>query len=316
MVDIFKTLAQYTFIVQGFAFPLLLIVTCYAIYWGLTNKSRAKLKNENGRNPAIINFNEAEVLKPLKCTNCGGVLLINSAKNECLHCGCKQSVPIHYLEIFEFREEAGKKIQLANKYWKKVNYITSPLNRFLLLVLVFWFVISFIILIVTDSKDTTTNTPSYNWYMVHFGAISIGTLFFWIIVFLTIRGMIGNKLRKFLPELQSSSSVLSTKETVACSQCAAPILFNKNDVGCVCSYCGVETYRVIFAKRMRDSENRNRENAKFSLIEAMRLFEEAKEDVIGGAIILPAILIVIPSVLILAFYILPKLIANGFANLF
>ena len=131
-----KILAQYTFIIQGFAFPLLLLITCYAMYWALTNKARAKLKKENRRHISDGIIDEVEVLKPLSCSNCAGILLVNSDSSKCLHCGCKQSVPIHYSQLFKFREEASKQIQLANTYLKKASYLTSPMNRNLLLLLV------------------------------------------------------------------------------------------------------------------------------------------------------------------------------------
>ncbi|MES2566399.1 MAG: hypothetical protein V4565_06005 [Bacteroidota bacterium] len=308
----FKSFAQYTFIIQGFAFPFLLLITCYAMYWSFTNKSRAKLKKEICDGSPHSTSDELEILKPLTCTDCGGVLLINSTTNACMHCGSQQSVPQHYSEIFKFREDASKQIQRANKYWQKANYITSPFNRAFLLMLTLWFIATFVILIVTDTKDLNTNLPLYNWYMGRFGPISIATLFFWMIIFLTIRGMIGNKLRKFVPEMLSDESVVSVKEEVSCSQCAAPIIFKKEDVGCVCSYCGVETYRVKFANRVRNKEISNRENAKFSLVESMEVYEDAKDDVIGGAIILPAILIVIPSILVLVFYFIPKMFGSIF----
>lgn len=316
MLEILKTAAQYTFVVQALLFPVLIIASIYVMYWLLTNKKR-KLNKKQSQTVNEINTEQQEVLTPLKCNNCGSILIVNDKNNSCMSCGSMQDVPPHYLAIFKHRKDIETKIAKAYEYWKKTNKITSPINRGILLFLFFWFIAVFIILIITDDKEAWTS-PDRNFYysfMQTFGAGSIATLFFWALNFLVIRGLIGTKLQKHLPEKESNLST-DKKEVINCSQCAAPVYFSEKSVGSVCQYCGTETYRVNFSWKMYHKVNNERTKANFSLIEAMEKFEEAKEDAISSGVILPIIFIVLPAIAVFIFYLIPNLIKNGIENLF
>ncbi|MDF2448570.1 MAG: hypothetical protein K0R26_1074 [Bacteroidota bacterium] len=315
MSEFLKIAAQYTFIIQAALFPLLILFSIYMAYWLLIHKRRITRAKEVEIHEELII--EHEVLKPLKCTNCGSILVMNKQNSSCMNCGSNQDVPPHYAGIFKHRADAEARIAKAYSYWKRAQAITSPVNRGILLLLFFWFIAVFIILIATDDKAAWKQTDKSFYYnfLETFGAGSIATLFFWAINFLVIRGLIGPKLQIYLPE-KTNDLTSSKSEVISCSQCAAPVYLSENSIGACCQYCGTETYRVHFAKAAFQNATKERENANFSLIEAMQKFEEKKEEVISSAIILPLIFVVLPAVLVCVFYIIPNLIKNGLSALF
>lgn len=316
MLEIFKTAAQYTFVIQAFLFPVLILFSIYVMYWLLTNKRR-KLNKKEAQALSEENTEQQEILTPLKCSNCGSILIINDKNDSCMSCGSIEDVPPHYLAIFKHRKDIDAKIAKAYQYWKKNHKITSPLNRGILLFLSFWFIAVFIILLITDDKEAWIRPDKsfYYSFLQTFGAGSIATLFFWALNFLVIRGLIGPKLQKHLPEKGSDLST-DKKEVINCSQCAAPVYFSEKSIGSACQYCGTETYRVNFSWKIYHKANNERTKANFSLIEAMEKFEETKEDTISSGVILPIIFIVLPGILVFVFYIIPNFIKNGIELLF
>ncbi|MCD6018112.1 MAG: hypothetical protein K0S53_1233 [Bacteroidetes bacterium] len=316
MLEILKIAAQYTFVIQALLFPVLIIFSIYVMYWLLTNKKR-KLHKKQTQALKETDTRQQEVLTPLKCNNCGSILIIDDNNDSCMSCGSTQDVPPHYSAIFKHRKDIEAKIVKAYEYWKKANRITSPFNRGILLFLFFWFITVFIILIITDDKEAWRSSDKnfYYSFLQTFGAGSIGTLFFWALNFLVIRGLIGPKLQKHLPEKVSDLRT-DKEEVINCSQCSAPVHFSEKSVGSVCQYCGAETYRVNFSRKIYHKVTNERTKADFSLIEAMEKFEEAKEDAISSGVILPIIFIVLPAIAVFVFYLIPNLIKNGIENLF
>jgi predicted RNA-binding Zn-ribbon protein involved in translation (DUF1610 family) len=316
MLELLKTAAQATFVIQALLFPILIVVSLYAIYWLLTNKKRNLIRKQ----AYVVNnaySSQREVLAPLKCTNCGSILIINEKKHSCMSCGSTQDIPLHYLAIFKHRKDIDAKIAKAYNYWKKTNKITSPVNRGILLILFLWFIAVFLILIITEDKSAWLRTDKnlYYSFLQTFGAGSIATLFFWALNFLVMRSLLGPKLRNHLPvatsELNSGKS-----EVAACHQCAAPIYFSPKSVGVVCPYCGTETYRVNFSWKVYQSVTYDRTAAGFSLIEAMEKFKEVQEDAISSGLILPIIFVVLPGLAVFIFYLIPNVIKNGIEFLF
>lgn len=292
--------AEITFIIQGIMFPVLIIASMVIIYKQLLTPGTKKKvvpdpKAAGRKSPERVGD---EKLEPLSCSSCGGPLLVDTEKSTCLHCGSQNAVSPHYLEIFKFRQDAANRLNNAMRYWRKANRLTSPLFRNLLLLLIFWF-FAVLFLIVRGAADqelvfSDQLGEKLGAFGEFFYGMSFVALFMWMLILFITRGIIGPKVRKNLPVLESDSALISKDEHAECGTCGGPLHFHAREIGTVCNYCGVETYRVRFSWKLHNQVNEIRKRASFSLLEAMDAYRAAYDDAMGTPVMLVFILIILP----------------------
>jgi len=279
-------LAEITFLIQGILFPIFFAVCCRFIYIGLTTPaSKEKATSSDKTTPIASKIDVSnEILKPLNCTSCGGVLEMDSHTKNCNHCGATATIPPNYKQIFILREDATAKLNKAGKNWRKANLLTSSFVRFLMLAMVIWVFSVFPILVVGSAEGMTSFSDNLiaatGEWGAFFYAISWFALLFWVVILFFSYGLFQPKVRKNLPVLESDFSVISKEEIADCSQCGAHLHFKAKDIGCFCNYCGTETYRVKFSSALFNRANDIRKKASFSLIQSMEAYSEAVDDLI------------------------------------
>ncbi len=296
-MDILRLLAFVTFIIQGFLFPLLILYTLYFVYKNLFAKSKSRPKNSDLKK-AVAAPEPAQRLHPLSCAACGGQVMPVNGKRSCGHCGKEVPIPNEYQHLFLLREEATQRLNRAARYWKRANRLTSPWMRWFLLLLALWLFATFFILLTASSERKITGYEEVvqklgavgDWFM----GLGVVSIFFWIFILFITRGILSPKIRRHLPVPESDMKLAGQAEDTSCGTCGGPLHFNAGDLGCVCVYCGTETYRVKLASQLHSRISEGRGRAGASLIEAMQVYEAALDDAIGTPVMLVFILILLP----------------------
>ena len=107
---------------------------------------------------------------------------------------------------------------------------------------------------------------------------------------------LSGNVKKALPKIEINQKVISKDEYSNCSNCGSEIHFKSNQIGCLCNYCGTETYRVKLSSLLLKKANKAREKAGFSLVKAMEDFNDAVETAIMGPIFITFCLVVLSIV--------------------
>lgn len=304
-------LAEITFLIQGLVFPIFFVICCRFIYLILTTsdtKKKTKADKTTGTEPKFDISND--ILKPLNCDSCGGVLELDSHTKNCNHCNAAVTIPPNYKQIFSLREEATTRLNKAGKYWVRAKRLSAPFVRFLMLFGVLWTFAILPILLIGSSEGMTGFSDNLIASTGELGSfffnISCFAWLFWLVILFFSYGMFQPKVLKNLPILESDFSLTSKEEIADCSQCGSHLHFKPNDIGCFCNYCGTETYRVKFSSALYNKANDIRKKASFSLIEAMEAYKKAVDELIETPSMLVLIFIILPFFMV----VLPTLLWN------
>ncbi|HQU85491.1 MAG TPA: hypothetical protein PKY59_20320 [Pyrinomonadaceae bacterium] len=293
-------LAYLTLFIQGFLFIFAVVYPLY--YLGKTVFGNEKNETETDEK-VIKTQDELPKIQPLNCPACGAGVPLHEEKMSCPHCATVFPVPSEYEEIRIFRNEAAEKLQKAENYWKWASIFSSRWVSFLIILLAFWLIAT--IPIIYLGRHQIVLSEIFPFLKKAAGFFGLG-YFFWIPTLFFIAFLISPKSRKQLPKIEKTESVGKT-ETSQCSQCGGAVLFDKSSISTVCGYCGVETYRARIAWKIRNLTNQAREKANFSMNEAMRTFQSSVDDIIFTPIVLAFLLVTIPAVFGVIFWILEKL---------
>lgn len=299
-----------TFLLMGLLFPLLFVYTLWFMYKGLTTpgsptKSKKKKTQDPKENPA------PERIAVLSCSNCNQPLLINTQHQVCSHCATPYTLPAEYLEVFKFREAASEKLEQAERFWKKARFYGSGFMRWFLLLLLLWLPTSFFIIIFrSDDMDVVDawleNYGAFGKGLVSFSFIAF---FFWMLILFITRGIIGEKTRKLIPDLDVSH-MDRQPEKADCITCGAALEIKANAVGCMCMYCGTENYRKQFTWKLREEAKHKHAQTQASLLEAIDAYKAALDDAMGTPAVLMFILVVLPLFL----FVIPYLLWNWISS--
>lgn len=292
MLNLILHIAVITLLLQGFLFPLLVLVSLYWMWRAQSEKG----KSEKTKQAAAVEEEKTSppTLRPLKCSSCGAGVPLREEEMACPSCGTVVAAPPHYADIGKLRGEALARLRRAAKYLKRAKFFSSKFVRRTLFLLAVWlFVVPFFMLI------AGSEFRFYDKFIESLGVwfpISFGSLILWIIILFYTAGMM-TQVRQALPTIGEDGAV-GESETAECSTCGGSIAYDKGDLATICGYCGMETYRVTVAWEARQSAKQSRQAATLSLVEAMQVAKEKVDDLISTPAILIFIFIVCPFFMI------------------
>lgn len=238
------------------------------------------------------------ILQPLNCPACGAGVPLRGAVMVCPSCSSRFAAPRAYESIRVLRDEAARRLRRATRYWRITNVLTSRWMGRALVALSLWLVASIPLLYVGWDNLAYAERllrPSAP-HVILAGLAYV----FWIPTLWATAGMLSPKARQALPTLETSAAPVGA-EAANCSQCGGAIRFEKNDLGALCGYCGVETYRARLAWNLHHVANDARKRATFSMIDAMKAVRAAVEDIVATPMIFAFIFIIAPAFLMGAY---------------
>ena len=291
-LNIILHIAVLTLLLQGFLFPLLVLMSLHWLWHARSTKGDSDVKR---RAESVEEKKQGgRVLQPLKCPSCGGGVPLREAEMACASCGAPVAAPPHYADIGRLRGEALARLRHAAKYLRRARFFSSNYVRWALFLIALWlFVVPFLMITVG------TEFSYYDKFLASLGlwfSISFGSLILWILILCFTAGMM-SEVRQVLPTIEGGEKV-GEAEAAVCSMCGGAVAYEKGDLATVCGYCGVETYRVTVAWQARTSAKQSREVATVSLVEAMQAAREAVDDLVSTPAILIFIFIICPFFMI------------------
>jgi predicted RNA-binding Zn-ribbon protein involved in translation (DUF1610 family) len=296
MLNILLHAAVLSLLLQGFLFPLLVLMSLHWLWRAHFEKSKSRERKQ--AQPGGKEKKGAHVLRPLKCSSCGAGVPLREVELVCPSCGAPVAAPPHYADIGKLRGEALARLRRAVKYLRRATFFSSNFVRWTLFLVALWlFVVPFFLLIAGSEFRFYDELLALlgNWM-----TFSFVSLILWIIILCYTAGMM-TRFRQDLPTIGKDEKT-GEAETAVCSMCGGSIAYDTGDLATVCGYCGVETYRVAVAWRARKSAQRTREAATFSLIEAMQASKEKIDDLVSTPAILILIFIICPFFMIIVPY--------------
>jgi predicted RNA-binding Zn-ribbon protein involved in translation (DUF1610 family) len=295
-----------TFILMGLLFPVLFVYTLWFMYKGLTTPGSPKKNNKKkSQNPKEIPAPER--IAVLTCTNCNQPMHINTKHQVCSHCSTPYTLPAEYLDIFKYREAASEKLEQAERFWKKARFYGSGFMRWFLLFLLLWLPICMGVIIFRSEDADIVDRWLHDYGAFGRGLVSFSFIafFFWMFILFITRGLLGEKTRKLIPDLDVAH-MDRQPENADCMTCGAALEIKANAVGCMCMYCGTENYRKQFTWKLREDAKHKHLQTQASLVEAIDAYKTALDDAMGTPAVLMFILVVLPLFL----FVIPYLLWN------
>ncbi len=274
------------FLVQGVSIPFLVALS--GRLWWRQSRRLEVLKSElkvapsrefkPGEIPELI-LKSLPKLKPLKCVNCGGGVLLRETETFCPYCETRGPLPEDYAEANALRSEVGKLYASAVRHWRAANVLTfRPARRFFLLMIFAEPLVIFPVVLVGSNlfRDTWADrsleslgeTASLFVMLAAFLGFVI-----WMVVFIYLAAA-GKSLRRNLPVVPVFEREARGVETASCRTCGGAIEYDAGAFACVCDYCNVENFRVRFTRRERERAEQLKTRTKSALFGAMEIIEE------------------------------------------
>ena len=274
------------FLAQGVSIPLLLALSGW--FWWRQNRRLESLRAElevstpKGFKPHDIPeliLKSLPVLKPLKCANCGGNVLLRESETFCPYCETRAGAPEDYAATSALKAEVRKLYASAVRHWRVANLLTFRPARWFFLSMIFAepFVIFPAVLIGSNLfRDTPADRALESMgetasFLVMLAAF-LGFIL-WMIVFICLAAL-AKSLRKNLPVVPVFEGRALRSETASCETCGGAIEYDAGAFACACPYCNVENFRVRFARRERSISERQKTQTKSALFGAMEVIEE------------------------------------------
>jgi hypothetical protein len=216
-------------------------------------------------------------LQPLNCEACGAGVLLKETGTLCPNCETKGKLPEDYTAAVSLRREVKKLLKSALRHWRVANILTLPLatSGFIALGVIE----PLLALLLTAIIQTRGNTVADR-LMASLGTpldalvylFLISGIVIWSLMLLCL-AVTGFELRKKLPVVPVFEEKLRSRETAACCSCGGAIEYDGDDFACICSYCNVENFRVLFTRRKRAEGEQQKTETNFALFGARRIIE-------------------------------------------
>lgn len=297
------------FLAQGVSIPLLLALSGW-LWWRQSRRLeslRAGLEVSPSKDfkprdiPELI-LKSLPVLKPLKCANCGGNVLLRESETFCPYCETRADAPEDYAAASALKSEVRKIYASAVRHWRVANLLTFRPARWLFVLLIFAepFVLFPAVLIGGNLfRDTWADralsalgeTASFVVMLAAF----LGFIL-WMVVFICLAAL-AKTLRKNLPVVPVFEGSVRRFETAGCQTCGGAIEYDAGAFACACPYCNVENFRVRFARRERALSERQKTQTESALFGAMEVIEE-----FVGTFFFVMLILAFASVLLVAVY--------------
>ena len=297
------------FLVQGVSIPFLLALSGW-LWWGRSRgleSLRAELKSRapKGVGPGDISeliLKGLPALKPLKCANCGGAVLLREAETFCPYCEARAAAPEDYAATRALRSEVRKLYASAIRHWRVANLLTFRPARWLFLLMIFAepFVLFPAVLAgsntFTDTwADRTLQTLGETASFFVMLAAFLGFVV-WMVVFIHLAAL-SKSLRRNLSVAPVFEERARRFETARCRTCGGAIEYDAGAFACACPYCNVENFRVRFARRERAASENRKTRTKSVLFGATEIIEE-----FVGTFFFVLLLLTAASVILVIFY--------------
>ena len=218
-------------------------------------------------------------LKPINCESCGAGVPLNEGEITCPNCGTVTSAPADYFDVAKVRNEINQKIRHAAAYIRRAAFLSSSWFRYATLLSAIWLIVDIVAVLVLFNNGNLGVYQSYFASKAVF-ALGIFSICFWIVSLLFGFAIWGPGIKKAMPVVELKED-LGHAETARCMQCGGAIQYRPNDLATVCGYCGVETYRVNLAWKLRKLSNTADQKANFSLLDAKKSVEDAIWEITG-----------------------------------
>ncbi len=218
-------------------------------------------------------------LKPLNCGNCGAGVLLKELGTVCPRCDSRDALPDGYAETIGLKLKVRKLIRTALRHWRIANVLTLPVVGW-----VFFLAIFFEPLVLFPTALIGANLFSDTWIdksftlmgeSISFVIVLAAFLGFivWMIIFIMLSNL-SRTLRKSLPIVADSETKLNASAVANCESCGGGVVYEENDLACLCSYCNVVNYRVQFVRREQIKTESQKVQSTFVLFGAMEILDE------------------------------------------
>ena len=298
MFEYFYDLCAVVFLLQGVSIPVLL--AALYLLWRKRSRQledlRKELEAEGRKGVKSDGLFEALLrrlpkLRPLKCANCGGGVLLRARATFCPYCGTEGELPEDYAEAVSLKARAAGLLRSAVRHWRVANVLTHPVVRWGFFVMIFAEPLVLFPVVLIGS-----NLYPGAWVDRVFGALGETAGFLvmlsaflgfivWMIVFIMLANL-SKTLRASLPVVPVPGGRARGREASSCQACGGGIEYDAGDFACLCGYCNVENFRVRFARRARAHAEEELTLTKAALFGAAEIIE----DYVGSAFFLLAIL--------------------------
>lgn len=303
------------FLLQGITLPFLPLVSG-VLWWRRSRRlellgkeveraRRKKLKADKGLESMLKGL---PVLRPLKCANCGGSLLLLESETLCPYCGTPGVLPKDYGAAVRLKSEVRRLLRSAIRHWRVANVLTHPFVRWGLFLMIFVEPLVLFPAVVIGSNvypDTGLDRAFGELGMVGGTLLMISSFFgfiIWMVVFILLASLC-RSLRRKLPVVPVFEGESRGRTAASCQACGGGIEYEAGAFACLCDYCNVENYRARFVRRARALSEEQRMRTKSVLFGA----EEIIEDFVGTLFFTTLILVGAAAVLT-AFYALNNLL--------
>lgn len=274
------------FLAQGVSIPLLLALSG----WLLQRQNRrleslrAELevspsKGVSPRDIPELILKGLPVLKPLKCANCGGNVLLRESETVCPYCETRAGALEDYAAAGPLKAEVKKIYASAVRHWRVANLLTFRPTRWLFLSMIFAEpLVIFPAVLIGSSlfRDTWADRALES--LGETASFFVGIAAFlgfivWMIVFICLAAL-AKSLRSKLPAVPVFEERVRSFETASCQSCGGAIEYDAGAFACACPYCNVENFRVRFARRERAISEQQKTQTSSALFGAMEVIEE------------------------------------------
>ena len=299
MFEYFYQLCAVVFLLQGVSTPVLM--AALFLSWRKQSRRleelRGELEADERKGLKSAELFEALLrrlpkLRPLKCANCGGAVLLKEEATRCPYCGAEGELPEDYAEAVSLKARTAGLLGSAVRHWRVANVLTHPFVRWGFFVMVFAEPLVLFPVVLVGS-----NLYPDAWVDRAFASLgeTVGFLVMlaaflgfvvWMVVFIMLTNL-SKTLRAGLPVVPVFERRALGREAASCQSCGGGVEYGAGDFACLCAYCNVENFRARFARRERSKSEEELSLTKSALFGAMDVIEEY----VGSAFFLLAILV-------------------------
>ena len=284
------SIAFWTHIAQGLAFPLLVIVTTW---WFVRAIQEPGVQRKEKIRERLEALKEAgPMLQPLSCKSCGAAMKITGLEMRCEHCKVTASAPEDYRCVMSYRAKIQADMHNASVYLVRARRLSSNWVR-LALVLALALLCASPVVLAIGSTQFDRYDPIAKRLGGFFGAMFVTDLLWILCLFFTL--LVFGRVKRQLPAFSLKS--VAHNDTTPCQSCGGHLQFQAHDLAGICPFCGVITYRAGIAWKERKGAREQAQAAEGELIEAEYLAKEKFDDLVGTPAIILYLLVVCPVVL-------------------
>ena len=126
MLNAVLHIAVLTLLLQGFLFPLLVLMS---VHW-LWRARSTKAESDEEKPAESVEEKKlgGRVLRPLKCPSCGAGVPLRGTEMACVSCGTPVAAPPHYADIGRLRGEALTRLRRAAKYLRRAAFFRQTMS--------------------------------------------------------------------------------------------------------------------------------------------------------------------------------------------